>query len=197
QEQVVLLEKCKKCNSEIEKGWGFCPYCMEKLEVGVQEIVEVEPLRIAVSCPKCNGLLEPTWKTCPYCDVSLPTKVIEIEKPIEKVEEVLKCKNCNSEIEESWKICPYCDATLEKIEKEAGEKIYTGVVKEINREEVMEALKITNKVIEETRALGIDVKKAENLYLLAVSMLEAGKYEKAITYSSKARKIADDLRGLS
>ncbi|MEW5760918.1 MAG: PKD domain-containing protein, partial [Candidatus Thermoplasmatota archaeon] len=42
QEQVVLLEKCKKCNSEIEKGWGFCPYCMEKLEVGVQEIVEVE-----------------------------------------------------------------------------------------------------------------------------------------------------------
>lgn len=50
--------KCSSCQSELQSGFKFCPYCGQ------------EANKIS-SCYSCNNQVKPEWVSCPFCGSSL------------------------------------------------------------------------------------------------------------------------------
>ena len=46
-------EMCKKCNSETEDTWLYCPHCQSQLD--------------AIDCPFCSNIVRRSWAYCPHC----------------------------------------------------------------------------------------------------------------------------------
>jgi predicted amidophosphoribosyltransferase len=181
------MVRCQSCGQKINREKTVCPACGKPTAPH-----DETSSREGRACPTCGEPLDPGWDVCPACN----TPAAEDPDASDG-----SCHSCGREVLPSWTMCPFCDAKLK--DDGSAMKVRKGfarpdrpvpTIPPVLREKgVLAQIEEVDRLLDEAKRRGLDVRKAQNLLELAVNFTRNGNYDKGERYVRKAKNVAETL----